>query len=139
LRPARGFTFVSFLVLVGGLLLVGWVVTYGPAYWDNIDVNRTLKEAANMCYREHDDEKVRRFVFRELHRKFDTEERDNNGDYVMTIDVQPDDLRIERTDSPSWVNIWLTYQRVVTIPLVNQQRSVTFYDHAEQDLAPVKW
>ncbi len=136
---ARGFTFVSFLIALGGILLVGWLVTYGPAYWDNIDVNRTLKEAANMCYREHNDENVRRFVFRELHKKFDTEERDNNGDFVMSIDVQPDDLRIERTDSPNWVNIWLTYQRVVTVPVLNQQRAVTFYDHAEQDLSPVKW
>ena len=135
----RGFTFVSFLVLVGGLALVGWVVTYGPAYWDNIDVNRTLKEAANMCYREHNDETVRRFVFRELHKKFDTDERDTNGDQIMVIDVQPEDLRIERVDSPPMVNIWLTYQRTVTIPLLNQQRAVTFYDHADQDLSPVKW
>jgi len=27
----------------------------------------------------------------------------------------------------------------VTVPLVGQQRQVTFVDHAEQDLSPVKW
>ena len=58
---------------------------------------------------------------------------------VMSIDVQRDDLRIERTESPKFVNIWLTYYRTVTVPLVGQQRQVTFVDHAEQDLSPVKW
>ena len=93
-----------------------------------------------MCYRDSDDEHVRQFVFRELHRQFDTDERDDRGDPVMRIDVQRDDLRIERTDGPPrYVNIWLTYQRMVTVPLLGQQREVTFYDHAEQDLSPVKW
>jgi hypothetical protein len=136
----RGITFVTVLLFAGAVALVGWLITYGPAYWDNTDVNRILKEAANMCYREVDDEKVKSWVFVELHRHFDTGERDDRGDPVMSIDVQRDDLRIERTAGPpKYVNIWLTYQRTVTVPLLGQQREVTFYDHAEQDLSPVKW
>jgi hypothetical protein len=37
------------------------------------------------------------------------------------------------------VNIWFTYQRKVRLPLVNQERTLTFNDHAEQDLSPVRW
>ena len=135
----RGLTFVTVLIVVGAVALVGWIVTYGPAYWDNVAVNRTLKEAANMCYREPDDEKVKTWVFIQLQRQFETGEKDRSGMPVMSIDVQRDDLRIERTESPKFVNIWLTYYRTVTVPLVGQQRQVTFVDHAEQDLSPVKW
>ncbi|MCA1829720.1 MAG: hypothetical protein LC689_22580 [Myxococcales bacterium] len=140
MRKARGLTFITVLIIAGAIALVGWIVTYGPAYWDNTDVSRMLKEAANMCYREPDDEKVKNWVMVQLHRQFETGERDNRGDPVMSIDVQRDDLRIERTDGPpKYVNIWLTYYRTVTVPLLGQQRQVTFVDHAEQDLTPVKW
>jgi hypothetical protein len=58
----------------------------------------------------------------------------------MLIDVNREDLHIERTDGPpKFVNIWLTYYRTVTVPVIGQQRQVTFVDHAEQDLSPVKW
>ena len=137
---ARGLTFVTVLVVLGGVALIGWIVTYGPAYWDNTDVNRTLKEAANMCYRDGDDESVKNYVFRQLHRQFDTEEKDSSGQAVMSIDVNREDLRIERLEGPpKYVHIWLTYERAVTIPLLGQQRMVTFVDHVEQDLSPVKW
>ena len=135
----RGVTWVTFLVVIGGLAGVFWIVTYGPAYWDNIDVNRALKAAANMCYREQDDNKVRRFVLVELQRKFGTEERDQNGEPMLSIDFGPDDLRIERQENPRWVNIWLTYRRTVKMPFVDQERELVFYDHADQDLSPVKW
>jgi hypothetical protein len=136
----RGVTVVTFLLVVGAVALIGWVVGYGPAYWDNVGVNRVLKEAANMCYLEPSDEKVKDFVFRELHRMFDTGERDQSGYATMNIDVQRDDLRLERTDTPKkWVHLWLTYSRTVRLPVVNQERMVTFVDHAEQDLSPVKW
>ena len=136
----RGLTLVTVLLVVGAAALVGWIVSYGPAYWDNVEVNRVLKEAANMCYQEQNDERVKDFVFRELHRMFDTDEKDDSGYKVMRIDVQRDDLRLERTDTPKkWVNIWLTYSRSVHLPVVNQERMITFVDHAEQDLTPVKW
>jgi hypothetical protein len=135
----RGITFVTVLILIGGIALVGWIVTYGPAYWENTDVNRAMKEAANLCYRQPDDEKVKDFIMGELHRLFDTGERGPDGLPMMAIDVQRDDLRVERTDTPKYVHIWLTYHRVVRLPLVGQEREITFVDHAEQDLAPVKW
>lgn len=136
----RGFTFVTFLLLLAGLAAIGWIVTFGPAYWDNVQVNRTLKEAANMCYRQRDDQVVRSWVMEELHHQFDTGERGDDGLPSMAIDAQPDDLRIERIDEPKkWVHIWLTYHRTVQVPLLGQTREVTFVDHADQDLSPVKW
>ena len=62
MRKPRGLTFITVLLVAGAVALIGWIVTYGPAYWDNVAVNRTLKEAANMCYREPDDEKVKTWV-----------------------------------------------------------------------------
>ena len=140
MRRPRGITFITVLLMIGAVAMVGWILTYGPAYWDNTEVNRVVKEAANMCYRTTNDAMVRDFVFKQLHQLFDTEERDSNGDKIMSIDVSPDDLRIERrTDPKPWVDVWLTYQRTVKMPLIDQERTVTFYDHAEQDLSPVKW
>jgi len=57
----------------------------------------------------------------------------------MRIDVEEDDLRIERTQVPAFVHIWLSYSRDVRVPLLHQQRRVTFDEYVEQDLSPVKW
>lgn len=136
----RGLTFITVLVVIGGVALVGWIVTYGPAYWDNVEVGRILKQAANLCYREAEDGPVIRFVFNELHRDFDEEVEENGRvEKRLSIDVDPADLRIERTTEPKYVHIWLTYHRTITVPLLGQQRELTFVDHAEQDLSPVKW
>src|SRR5512140_323112 len=139
IRPQRGFTFVTLLILLGAAFGIGWIVTYGPAYWDNTEVNRMLHEAGNLCYREPDDEKVRLFILDRLRQQFKTGERDVNGDPILTIDVQRDDIRIERSDTPKLVNIWVTYSRTVKLPFVGQERQVTFLDHVDQDLTPVKW
>src|SRR5438876_7896656 len=136
----RGLTFVTVLIVIGAVALVGWIVTYGPAYWENTDVNRSLQEAANLCYRQPDDEKVKDFIFNELHRLFDTGDRGPDGLPAMSIDVRREDLSIERVDTPKKVvHIWLTYHRVIRIPLAGQEREITFVDHVGADLSPVKW
>src|SRR6267142_5866396 len=139
-RGDRGLTFVTVLLVVavafGGL----WLATYGPAYWENIEVSRVLKEAANMSYRQPDDHELRNYVFRELHHLFDQKIEDHGRVTTeMRIDVDEGDLRIERTQIPAYIHIWLTYSRDVQVPLLGQQRRVTFNDYAEQDLSPVKW
>ena len=139
-RGHRGITFVTVLLFVGALAGVLWLVTYGEAYWENFEVKRVLKEAANMSYRERDDARIRAFVFNELHHVFD-EKVEDHGRVIteMRIDVEESDLRIERTQIPAFVHIWLTYSRDVQVPLLHQQRRVTFNEYAEQDLSPVKW
>jgi hypothetical protein len=139
-RGDRGLTFVTVLIVVavafGGL----WLATYGPAYWENIEVTRVLKEAANMSYRQPDEHELRNYVFRELHHLFDQKVEDHGRVTTeMRIDVDEGDLRIERTQIPAYIHIWLTYSRDVQVPLLGQQRRVTFNDYAEQDLSPVKW
>ena len=57
----------------------------------------------------------------------------------MRIDVDETDLRIERTQIPAFIHIWLSYSRDVQVPVLKQQRRVTFNEYAEQDLSPVKW
>ena len=134
---SRGFTFVTFLSLVAGIGAVYWLVTYGPAYWDNFEVHRIVRQAANLCYREHEDPPVRAFVMRELQRAFPA--NDPQAPNGLSIDFDPQDLRIERTEQPPLVNVWLTYHRSVNLPIVGGQRELTFVDHVEQDLSPVKW
>jgi hypothetical protein len=136
----RGITFITVLLFVGALAGVLWLVTYGEAYWENLEVKRVLKEAANMSYREGDDRRIREFVFKELHHVFDQKVEDHGRVITeMRIDVDEADLRIERTQIPAFVHIWLTYSRDVQVPLLHQQRRVTFNEYAEQDLSPVKW
>ena len=132
---ARGFTFVTFLALVAGFGAIFWIISYGPAYWDNFEVNRIVRQAANLCYRENEDTPVRQFVIREMTRIFPPDQPDR----PMSVDLDPADVRIERSDTPRMVNIWVTYHRTITLPFVGGQRELTFVDHAEQDLSPVKW
>jgi hypothetical protein len=139
-RSDLGITFVTVLLFAAALAAVLVGVTYGEAYWENLEVKRVLKEAANLSYRESDDRRVREYVFRELHHIFDQKVEDHGRVITeMKIDVDDGDLRIERTQVPAFVHIWLTYSRDVQVPLLHQQRRVTFNEYAEQDLSPVKW
>ena len=140
MRNDRGITLVTVLLFVGIVAGVLWLATYGEAYWENFEVKRVLKEAANMSYREKDDARIRTFVFNELHHLFD-EKVEDHGRVIteMRIDLDDGDLRIERTQVPAFVHIWLTYSRDVQVPLIHQQRRVTFNEYAGQDLSPVKW
>ena len=135
---ARGLTFITVLVLLAGAGAIFWIVTYGPAYWDNMEVNRIIRQAANMCYREQRDETVKNFIMIELSRVFPPA-ADQPRDQPLSIDLDPQDVRIERSDTPKVVNVWITYHRTINLPLVGGQRELTFVDHAEQDLSPVKW
>ena len=139
-RGHRGITFITVLLFVGAVAGVLWAVTYGEAYWENLEVKSVLKEAANLCYRESDETRIRAFVFNELRHVFEHKVEDH-GRVIseMRIDVEESDLRIERTQIPAFVHIWLTYSRDVQVPLIHQQRRVTFNEYAEQDLSPVKW
>jgi hypothetical protein len=106
---------------------------------ENFEVRHVLREAANMSYKS-DDHAVREFVFKELHHLFDQKVEDHGRVLTeMRIDVDDGDLRIERTQIPAYVHIWLTYSRDVEVPLVHKQRRVTFNVYASQDLSPVKW
>ena len=140
MRNDRGITLVTVLLFVGIVAGVLWLATYGEAYWENFEVKRVLKEAANMSYREKDDARIRTFVFNELHHLFDQKVEDHGRVITeMRIDLDDGDLRIERTQVPAFVHIWLTYSRDVQVPLIHQQRRVTFNEYAGQDLSPVKW
>lgn len=135
-RRERGLTFITVLLLLGIAAGVFWIITFGSAYWENQEVKSMLKEAANLCYHEHNDGKVRAFIMRKLEQQFG---QPGQPDKRLAIDLDPQDLRIERTESPKHVDIWLTYSRTVRTPFVDQERTVTFSDHADQDLSDVKW
>src|SRR5690242_6924145 len=139
-KADRGLTLVTVLMVVGLAAAALWVVGFGPAYVENFEVKQILSEAANFSYHEGNDERVKDFVFTRLHHLFD-EEVEDHGRMVteMRIAVDRDDLRIERTEVPRFVHIWLSYSRDVTVPVVNLERRMTFDDYAEQDLSPVKW
>jgi hypothetical protein len=139
-RSDRGLTFVTVLLFAGALAAVVLAITYGQAYWENLEVKRVLKEAANLSYRESDDRRIREFVFNQLHHLFDQKVEDHGRVITeMRIDVDDSDLRIERTQIPQMMHIWLTYSRDVEVPVIHKQRRVTFNEYAEQDLSPVKW
>src|SRR4051812_46761753 len=139
-RSERGITFVTVLIFVGIAAAAFWFATYGPAYWENFEVRRVLKEAANMSYREKDDRRIHDYIFKELHHLFDEKVEDHGRVLTeMRIDVDDGDLRIERTQIPAAINIWLTYSRDVVVPVLHQQRRVIFNEYASQDLSPIKW
>jgi len=139
-RKHRGLTFITVLLFAGVIAAVVWGITYGQAYWENLEVKRVLKEAANLSYREADDRRIREYVFNQLHHLFDQKVEDHGRVITeMRIDVDDSDLRIERTQIPNMVHIWLTYSRDVEVPVIHHQRRVTFDLYAEQDLSPVKW
>src|SRR5207253_1597623 len=63
MRRDRGVTFVTVLILLAIAAGFYWIITFGEAYWDNQEVKGVLSQAANMAYKETDDEHIRNFVF----------------------------------------------------------------------------
>src|SRR3954469_9066219 len=139
-RSDRGLTFVTVLIVVGLAAGVLFAMGFGPAYVENFEVKRVLAEAANLSVHDGNDEHVKDFIFQRLHRLFDEQVEDHGRTVTgMRIEVDRDDLRIERTEAPKFVHIWLSYSRDVTVPLLNLERQISFDDYAEQDLTPVVW
>jgi hypothetical protein len=139
-RHHRGITFMGVLLILGIGAGIFWFMTYGEAYWENQEVKAVLSEAANACYKEESDDKIKDLVFRKLHNMFDQQVEDHGHVVtVMKIDCERDDMRIERSKVPAYVHIWLTYNRRVKVPFVGGERVVQFTDHSEADLSPVKW
>jgi hypothetical protein len=139
MRAHRGFTFVGLMFLLAGAAAIYGIVAFGPAYWENTQFKSTLHEAANLCMGQPDDV-VHKFIETKLAQQFDTGMMDERGNRILSIDYDPNqDVRIERTEQPKFVSIWLTYQRHVPLPLIGGERVVTFNQHVEQDLSPVKW
>ena len=140
MRRPRGFTIVTALILllVGGGLF--WGLTYGGAYWDNVEVKSILGQAANLAYAERNDKAIRDFVFLRLHQKFDVDVLEGGKTTKeLSIEAPEESLRVERTTSPQQIDIWFTYSRDVRQPLTGQIKTITFNHHAAQDLSPTKW
>jgi hypothetical protein len=141
MRQPRGLSFVTVLTFVALAAGVYCLFAFGQAYWDNLEINGILRQAANECYRQPDDQAVRQLILNKLHTAFDVAGEDAVGrrESRMPFAFDEGDLQIQRTEVPKYVNIWFSYQRTVRLPLVNRQRVLTFNDHAEQDLSPVRW
>jgi hypothetical protein len=137
----RGFTFITFLVLVGALAAIFWIITYGPAYVESFEVGRIVREAGNLTYKEGDDEKVKDFIMLQLQMHFSEDQQvGGRTEHVLKLDiVRNDDIRIERSEVPKQSEIWVTWRRTITIPFVGGERQISFTKHVEQDLTPVKW
>jgi hypothetical protein len=141
MRQERGITLITVLIFVALTAGVYCLFAFGSAYWDNFEVNAILRQAANECYREPSDATVRLFIMNRLHENFDVEVGDESGRTAKRLPLIFDDtdLQIVRTQVPRAVTISFSYQRKVKLPLVDQERLVTFNDRADQDLSPVKW
>ena len=140
MRPQRGLTFITVLILLAFAGAVFWLLSFGEAYWEDQEVKGILRQAANVAYNEKSDEGVKDFVFRKLHDLYD-EKVEDHGRIVtrLKLDVSRDDLQVERSQLPPRIDIWLTYSRTVNLVLVGQPRTVTFNHHVTQDLSQVKW
>src|SRR5713101_1618306 len=109
MRKPRGITLMTVLIFLALAAGVYCLFAFGQAFWDNLEVNGILRQAANECYRQPDDQAVRQLILNKLHMSFDVAGEDKVG------------------------------RSEVRMPLVNQERTLTFNDHAEQDLSPVRW
>jgi len=141
MRKPRGVSYMTVLIWLGLLAGAYFLFAFGRVYWDNFEVQGILRQAANECYRQTDDSAVRMSIISKLHSNFDVagEDRVGRSETRMPLLFDDGDIQIQRTEIPRYVNIWFTYQRRVTLPLIGQERMLTFNDHAGQDLSPVKW
>jgi hypothetical protein len=141
MRKARGVTLMTVLMFVGLTVGMYCIVAFGQAYWEKFQIGGILRQAANECYRQSSDAAVRQFIVRQLHITFDEVREDVSGRREARLPFMFDDgdMQIQRTEVPKYVHIWFTYRRRVRLPLLDQERVLTFTEHAEQDLSPVKW
>lgn len=140
LTGQRGLTLVTTLILLAILGALFWILSFGEAYWDDLEVKGILHQAANLGYHDSNDEVVRNLVFHKLHEVFD-EKVEDHGRIVMRmkLELNREDVQIERSQIPPRIDIWVTYSRPVNLFLIGKERTVTFNDHVSQDLSPVKW
>ena len=141
MQKARGVTLMTVLIFVGLTVGVYCLFAFGQAYWEKFEVKGILRQAANECYRQPNDATVRQFIVQQLHATFDEFGEDVGGRRQARLPFSFDesDVQIQRTEVPKYVHIWFTYQRKVRLPLIDQERVLTFTEHAEQDLSPVRW
>jgi hypothetical protein len=140
LRTQRGVGFMTVLIILAVAGAVFWSITYGEAYWDDLEVKHLVRQAANMSYRDRDPGVVKNYIIRKLHELYDEKVEDHGRIVTVTkIDFDDDDVRVERSEIPLKVDVWFTYNRTVKIPLAGVTRTLQFVHHAEQDLSPVKW
>jgi len=126
LRRARGFSVVTALILIVAAGVAWWGISYGPAYLDDMDVKTLLREAAAKAYHDPSDERIRLFILDKMRN-------------MPKLIVTPDDVRIERTETPKYIRIWVSYTRAVKPLFSSSERTLSFSKQAEQDLSPVKW
>jgi len=137
----RGLTFVTVLIVLGIAAGIYWFVVFGTVYWDNREVKALLAQAANIAYQNKDDRLVRINLERALDNEFGMDVVDAQGKPARRsrLEFEPDDLKLERTQSPPMMRIDLRYARTITLPGFGSQRRLYFDDHVEQDLSVVKW
>src|SRR5439155_17853178 len=90
LKAQRGLTVVTVLVVLAVAGAIFWAVTYGEAYWDNLEVKHLVTQAANMSYRERDPVVVKKYIIRHLHDLFD-EKVEDHGRIVTVTKIDFDD------------------------------------------------
>ncbi len=137
----RGLTFVTVLMLLAVAAGIYWIAVFGQIYWDNREVKALLMQAANSAYQQKDDKFVRLYLVRSLDDKFGYDVDDGSGHTARRnrLEYEPDDLKLERVQTPPLIRIDLRYTRTFTLPIFGGLRVVSFNDHAEQDLSVVKW
>lgn len=138
-RP-RGVTFVTVLLLLAVAGCAYWIVVFGGAYWDNQEVKAVVRQAGNIAYTQHSDTELRAFIVKKIQDMFEYDyEEFGQRKKGYRVDLQPDDVLIERSQVPPFIRIDVSYSRMIQPPFNQPEKQLYFSIHVEQDLSPVKW
>ncbi len=141
MRAARGaFSFSAALLVAAGVAVLYAAWAFGPAYMEKWSVDDAVREAGNAAYLEHNDNVIRAQIVEKAQRlgRYRIEDHGQMVE-VHPVNIQPDDIKIERTAIPPRVYISVEWDRTVTLPLLDQTRVLHFSVSRETDLTPVKW
>lgn len=115
-------------------------IMYVPPYFEAYEVKQVLREAANMGWREPDDEKIRDFILNKCKQIGSHYEiREGQEITVPGVVLLNDDVFVTRNEQAKSIVLQVRYSKHINYPFTARQKTLNFSPSVKGDTTPVKW
>lgn len=133
-------SFVSMLLLTG-LVAGGYLaIVYVPLYVDNYQLKRVMQEAANLAWKQPDDDALRKLILSKsanVGARWVVEEgRDKK---IPGFGLLADNIFVTRDEATKTVIVQINYEREIILPIFARKQTLSFNPYVQVSTAEVKW
>ena len=142
-RVARGFTWVSFVLLVAVIAVayLGWV--WVPLKFDHYTVRQTVEDYMNQAIKNPDDAYLIRQMCAKIQSLRTVDGVDAAGNPARVPAVWVDERGVtwerDRNSKPPTLRVAFEYERQVVYPLIHRVETTTFRVDQTKDMTPADW